>query len=156
MRLTYAIQELIDINPSYNLTYNNTKYSINEDRNQEFINHTVGFEATSYWPKNVIFGNDITYNYNGNVSPGFQNSSVLWNSSLGYQFLEEKATLKLKVYDLLDQVVDTQRITGDDYVQDTNSLILTQYAMLSFTYKLSNFGGNKAGGKPGSNRRRRF
>ena len=156
LRLTYAIQELIDINPSYNLTYNNTKYSINEDRNQEFINHTVGFEATSYWPKNVIFGNDITYNYNGNVSPGFQNSSVLWNSSLGYQFLEEKATLKLKVYDLLDQVVDTQRITGDDYVQDTNSLILTQYAMLSFTYKLSNFGGNKGGGRPGSNRRRRF
>ncbi|WP_410503392.1 outer membrane beta-barrel protein [Leeuwenhoekiella sp. MAR_2009_132] len=151
---TYAIQELFNINPSYSLTYNDTKYSINANRDQEFINHRVGFEATSFWPKNIIFGNDITYNYNGNVSPGFQNSSILWNTSLGYQFLDEKATVKLKVYDLLDQVVDTQRITGDDYVQDTNSLILTQYAMLSLTYKLSNFGG-KSGGSPGGSRRRR-
>jgi len=145
VRLTFAIQELFELNPSYSLNYNNTTYSINSNRDQEFVNHTAGFEATTFWPKNVIFGNDITYNYNGNVSPGFQNSSVLWNTSLGYQFLDEKATLKIKVYDLLDQVVDTRRITGDDYVQDTNSLILTQYAMLSFTYKLSNFGGNSQG-----------
>ena len=150
IRLTYAIQEFFELNPSYSLTYNDTQYSINTGRNEDFINHTVGFEATTFWPKSVIFGNDITYNYNGNVSPGFQNSSILWNSSLGYQFLDEKATLKLKVYDLLDQVVDTRRIIGDDYIQDTNSLILTQYAMLSFTYKLSNFGGQS-----GSENRRR-
>ena len=141
IRLTFAIQELFELNPSYDLNYNKTNYSLNSSRDQEFVNHTVGFEATTFWPKNVVFGNDITYNYNGNVSPGFQNSSVLWNTSLGYQFLDEKATLKIKVYDLLDQVVDTRRITGDDFVQDTNSLILTQYAMLSFTYKLKSFGG---------------
>jgi len=153
IRLTYAIQEVFEVNPSYSLTYNDTKYSINEDRNEDFINHRVGFEATTFWPKNVIFGNDISYNYNGNVSPGFQNSSILWNTSLGYQFLDEKATLKVKVYDVLDQVVDTRRIIGDDYIQDTNSLILTQYAMLSFTYKLSNFGGQS--GRPGGPPRRR-
>ncbi len=153
IRLTFAIQELFEVNPSYSLNYNKTDYSINANRNQEFINHTAGFEATTFWPKNVVFGNDITYNYNGNVSPGFQNSSILWNSSLGYQFLDEKATLKVKVYDLLDQVVDTRRITGDDYVQDTNSLILTQYAMLSFTYKLSNFGGQSQNRGRGGYRR---
>jgi len=54
---------------------------------------------------------------------------------------------------VLDQVVDTRRIIGDDYIQDTNSLILTQYAMLSFTYKLSNFGGQS--GRPGGPPRRR-
>ena len=154
VRMTYAIQEVFEVNPSYSLTYNDTRYSINENRNEDFINHRVGFEATTFWPKNVIFGNDISYNYNGNVSPGFQNSSILWNTSLGYQFLDEKATLKLKVYDVLDQVVDTRRIIGDDYIQDTNSLILTQYAMLSFTYKLSNFGG-QSGNRRGGPRRRR-
>lgn len=141
VRLTFAIQDFFELNPGYSLTYNKTDFSLNPGRNQEFINHTASFEATTFWPKNVVFGNDISYNYNGNVSPGFQNSSVLWNTSLGYQFLDEKATLKIKVYDLLDQVVDTRRITGDDFVQDTNSLILTQYAMLSFTYKLKSFGG---------------
>ena len=154
IRLTFAIQELFELNPSYSLNYNKTNFSLNSNRNQEFVNHTAGFEATTFWPKNVVFGNDITYNYNGNVSPGFQNSSILWNTSLGYQFLNEDATLKIKVYDLLDQVVDTRRITGDDFVQDTNSLILTQYAMLSFTYKLSNFGGSSNGGRGGYRRGR--
>tara|TARA_B100001146_G_scaffold224018_1_gene240328 strand:- start:47641 stop:47802 length:162 start_codon:yes stop_codon:yes gene_type:complete len=40
---------------------------------------------------------------------------LLWNISLHYQFLDEKATHKIKVYDFLDQVVDTRRITADDF-----------------------------------------
>ncbi|MEH6407105.1 MAG: outer membrane beta-barrel protein, partial [Leeuwenhoekiella sp.] len=153
VRFTYAIDEYFELNPNYRLSFNDTRYDINPDRNADFINHTVGFEATTYWPKHVVFGNDITYNYYGNVSAGFDNSSILWNMSLGYQFLKDNATLKVKVYDVLDQNIDTRRSTGDDYVQDTNSLILQQYAMLSFTYKLSNFGGKAAPDGNGGGRR---
>jgi len=149
---TYAIDELFEINPNYNLTYNNISYDINPDRDEEIINHRVGLGITSYWPKNVVFGNDISYNYFGNVSPGFDNTSILWNLSLGYKFLKDDATIKVNVYDVLDQNVDTRRIIGDDYIEDTRSLILTRYAMLSFTYKLGNFGG----GPPGGGRGRRF
>lgn len=151
IRLTYAIEELFDINPNYELTYNSTQYDINANRNEDFVNHRIGFDATSYWPQNVVFGNDISYNYFGNVSPGFENTSLLWNMSLGYQFLNDDATLKVTVFDVLDQNIDTRRIIGNDFIQDTNSLILTQYAMLSFTYKLSNFGGAEM---PDSRRRR--
>ncbi|MDT0645861.1 outer membrane beta-barrel protein [Zunongwangia sp. F260] len=142
LRLTYEIEELLSIEPNYELTYNNTMYDINPDRNEDFINHSIGLQTTTYWPENVVFGNDISFNYFGNVSPGFDNTSLLWNMSLGYEFLKDKATLKVKVYDLLDQNIDTRRVIGDDYIQDTSSLILTRYAMLSFTYKLSNFGGS--------------
>ncbi|WP_339654536.1 outer membrane beta-barrel protein [uncultured Salegentibacter sp.] len=116
-------------------------YDINPDRNEDFLNHRIGFEATTYWPENVVFGNDISYNYFGNVSPGFDNTSLLWNTSLGYQFLDDDATIKIKVYDMLNQNIDTRRTIGDDFIQDTSNLILTQYAMLSFTYKLDKFGG---------------
>ena len=150
---TYAIEELIEINTNYNLSYHNTSYDINADRDEETINHRIGLGVTSYWPKNVVFGNDISYNYFGNVSPGFDNTSILWNLSLGYKFLKDDATIKVNVYDLLDQNVDTRRIIGDDYIQDTRSLILTRYAMLSFTYKLGNFGGSPHGvGRRGRSR----
>lgn len=152
IRLTYAIEDLVEINPNYSLTYNSTKYDINPKRDEDFTNHRVGLETTTFWPKNVVFGNDVSYNYFGNVSPGFDNSSILWNMSLGYQFLKEKAQLTVKVYDLLDQNVDTRRVIGDDYIQDTQSLILTRYGMLSFTYKLSSFGG----AAPPERGRRRF
>ena len=42
---------------------------------------------------------------------------------------------------MLNQNIDTRRTIGDDFIQDTSNLILTQYAMLSFTYKLDKFGG---------------
>jgi hypothetical protein len=142
LRLTFEIEDLLSIEPNYELTYNSTNYDINPNRNEDFVNHSIGFQTTSYWPENVVFGNDISFNYFGNVSPGFDNTSLLWNMSLGYEFLEDKATLKVKVYDLLDQNIDTRRVIGDDFIQDTSSLILTRYAMLSFTYKLSNFGGS--------------
>ena len=60
---------------------------------------------------------------------------------MGYQFLDDDATIKIKVYDMLNQNIDTRRTIGDDFIQDTSNLILTQYAMLSFTYKLDKFGG---------------
>ncbi|HET8884733.1 MAG TPA: outer membrane beta-barrel protein [Salinimicrobium sp.] len=147
--LGYEIEEIISINPSYNLSWNNTKYNFNSEREESYANHSISIDATTYWPKNVVFGNDISYNRYGNVAPGFENSSLLWNASLGYKFWKNNATLKIKVYDLLNENVSTQRMVGDDYVQDTNSLILKQYFMLSFTYKFSKFGGkdpNDGGG----------
>ncbi|MUP47334.1 TonB-dependent receptor [Gramella sp. BOM4] len=143
LNLTYAIDELFEINPSYNFSYNEIAYDINSGRDQAYVNHSIGFEATTYWPKNVVFGNDISYNTFGNVSPGFDNTSLLWNASLGYQFMKDKATLKVKVYDMLNENVDTRRLVGDDYIQDVNNLILRRYGMLSFTYKFSSFGGGK-------------
>ncbi len=85
------------------------------------------------------------------MSPGFDNSAFLWNLSIGYKFLKDNATLKFKVYDMLNENVSAQRIVGNDFIQDTQNLILQQYAMLSFTYKLSNFGGASGPqqGRPG-------
>lgn len=149
IRLGYNYAELVELNPRYSLDYNKTNYSISRSREEEYINHSVGFEATTYWPKNVVFGNDISFNSYGNVAPGFDATSLLWNMSLGYKFLNDDATIKAKVYDLLNENVSTRRTTGEDFVQDTQELILEQYFMLSFTYKLSKFGGkdpNRKGG----------
>lgn len=138
---TYSIDDVLEINPDYQLEYSSSTNDINVNRNENFINHEAALELTTRWPKNVLFANDLSYRYFENVVPGFSNSSVLWNLSLGYLFWDDDAALNVKVYDLLDQNVETRRIIGDDYIRDSSSLILTRYAMFSFTYKLSNFGG---------------
>jgi len=149
LRLTYAIDEVLEIEPGYSVTFNDIQYDINSGRDQNYVNHSLSLETTTYWPKNVVFGNDISYNKFGNVAPGFDSTSLLWNMSLGYQFLKDNAAVKVKVYDLLDQNVDTRRLVGDDYIQDVNNLVLQRYAMLSFTYKISSFGGGKAPSRRG-------
>lgn len=141
VNLTWAIEDYFSFIPGYSLAYTDYRYDLNPDRNESFSNHTVSLEATTFWPRNVVIGNDISYNYFGNMAPGFENSAFLWNLSVGYKFLDDNATLKLKVYDMLNENVSAQRMVGNDFIQDIQSLVLQQYAMLSFTYKISKFGG---------------
>ncbi|MDR9401435.1 MAG: outer membrane beta-barrel protein [Psychroflexus sp.] len=137
----YELEDMFTLDPSFDISYNLTQYNLNQNQNQEFINYNFGLEAVTYWPENVIFGNDITFTQFGNVNPDFDNTSWLWNVSLGYTFADDRAIVKVKAYDLLNQNINTQRQTGDDFIQDTQQLILRQYFMLSFTYKFKKFGG---------------
>lgn len=137
----YELEDMFTLDPSFDISYNLTQYNLNQNQNQEFINYNFGLEAVTYWPENVIFGNDITFTQFGNVNQGFDNTSWLWNVSLGYTFADDRAIVKVKAYDLLNQNINTQRQTGDDFIQDTQQLILRQYFILSFTYKFKKFGG---------------
>lgn len=139
--LNYEIEDLIDVEPRFGITHNITTYNLQQSLDEKFTNLDFGLELTTYWPKNVVFGNNISYTQLGNVSSDFDSDFWLWNVSLGYTFADEKAIVKFKVYDLLDQNINTRRTTGDDFIQDTDQLILERYFMLSFTYKFSKFGG---------------
>ena len=140
IQLQYDIKELVTLEPSYRISYNHGEYSLN-DRVEDYTNHTVNFQATSYWPKNFIIGSDLSFQKFGNISSNFKNSFLLWNASLGYKLLGDDGILKVKVFDLLDENTSTSRNIGDDFIQDTEQLVLERYLMVSFTYKLSKFGG---------------
>lgn len=148
----YDIVDILTIEPSYDISFINAKYSLNNTRDQNYVNHNVGLELTSYWPKNFVFGNDISYQHLGNIAPGFKNDFVLWNMSLGYKIMGDDGIFKVKVFDVLDQNISTSRTTGDDFVQDTQQLVLEQYVMFSFTYKLSKFGGKDPNKRRGRRR----
>ncbi|QLE01723.1 outer membrane beta-barrel protein [Galbibacter sp. BG1] len=140
---TLNFNELLEIEPAYRITYNNTKYNIDSFEDVEFVSHTASLRTTTYWPENVVWGNDINYNYNGNVSADFDKDALFWNMSLGYQFLKKKATFKVLAYDLLNQNNNARRSTGADFIQDFQSTVLTQYFMASLSFKFDQFGGKK-------------
>ena len=67
----------------------------------------------------------------------------MWNASLGVKILKDKGLLKLKVFDLLNQNTSVSRYSNNDFISDTENLVLKQYFMLSFTYKVNKIGGKK-------------
>ncbi|MGB5983610.1 MAG: outer membrane beta-barrel protein [Nonlabens sp.] len=137
----YSLRDLIDFEAEYSLSANQTWFDIPTIEDQDFVNHTLALDLTTFWPSNVIMGLRGEYNKFGNISGDFDDDSFVLIGSLGYKFAKDKATVKLKAYDILDQVIDTRRTITDDFEQDTSSLVLTRYFMLSFTYKFSKFGG---------------
>lgn len=141
--LSWSIEDLITIAPSYSYITNKTTYKnyvIDEAKN---FQHDANLEITSYWPKNVVLGSDFGYKYNSNIADGFQKDFYLWNLSLGYNFYNDKFLAKVKVYDVLNQNVSATRTISPTAITDEQNTVLQQYIMFSLTYKLSKFGGKE-------------
>jgi hypothetical protein len=142
--ISWSIDEMITINPSYRYTYitnDFTNYVIDNTKN---FKHSAKLEITSYWPKKVVLGSDLGYNYNSNIADGFQKDFYLWNLSLGYNFFQDKLLAKVKVYDVLNQNISATRTITPTAITDMENTVLQQYAMFSLTYKLEKFGGKKS------------
>jgi len=143
VNFNYDYGELLSINPSYSYTFNESfydNYTVNRATN--FV-HDVKLQATAYWPKHVVFGNDVSYRYNSNIASGFRKDFYLWNVSLGYNFFHDQLLAKAMVYDLLDQNQGTSRTVSATSIREEENIVLKRYLMFSLTYKLQKFGGKK-------------
>ncbi|ATA94063.1 hypothetical protein CGC54_06825 [Capnocytophaga canimorsus] len=147
--LNYNYDEKVDLDLEYSPWFKKATYDLEAFENQNYSGQRASFRITTYVPKNVIFGSDIEFSYQPYMNDDFRKTYFYWNMSLGYKFLGEKATLQLKAFDLLNQTVDAWRTITQDYVQDSQKLMLKQYFMLSFSYKI-----NKVGGKGDQSRGR--
>lgn len=140
---TYNYNDLIEVTPHYDYSYNKLDYSIDLGQETKYSSSNLGINLETFWPKKIEFENDFTMNYNPNVASGFTKTTYMWNTSLGVKMLKDKGILKLKVFDLLNQNTSVRRSSNQDYISDTESLVLKQYFMLSFTYKVNKIGGKK-------------
>lgn len=138
--LTFTWKDVLELRPNYRLSFTSTRFNVDDFENQEFLTHNLRLRTTTYLPKKFEWRNDINYNFNPQVAPGFQRSSWFWNSTLAYSFLRDKATLTLKVYDLLNQNTNARRVSTADFVQDSQSTVLQQYFLLSFSWKFNSLG----------------
>ena len=140
---TYEYGELLTINPTYNVTFNNTKFTNYIIESTSNVLHRFNLQTTTYWPKKWVFGNDFGYTYNSNIADGFKKDFYLWNTSLAYSFYNKKFTAKVKVYDLLDQNQSNSRTITPTTIRDEENIVLQRYVMFSLTYKIEKFAGKE-------------
>jgi hypothetical protein len=132
------ISEYVDFNISYNANFNNAKSSVQEQVNK-FINQVAGVQMNLLSKSGWFLQNDISYQrYTGD---GINQDFTLWNAGIGKKFLKNRAgELKLSVFDLLKQNQSVYRTVSENYIEDSQSKVLQQYFMLTFSYNLKNFG----------------
>ena len=140
---TFTWKDLFEISPRYSVSFGQTQFGIDAFEDQEFVSHNININTALFIPKNVEWRNDIQYNYNPNVAPGFQSSAWFWNTTVAYSFFKDKFTATVKVYDLLDQNTNARRTASANFIQDVQSTVLEQYVMFSLSYKFNTLG--KAG-----------
>jgi len=147
------VSEYIDFNLSYNVNFN---IIAGQPENGQ-VSQTAGIQFNLLSKSGWFFQNDLnnqTYNYKGNTP---DQSFWLWNIGAGKKFLkQQKGELKLTVFDLLKQNRAISRTVTEAYVEDTQSRVLQQYFMMTFTYKLKNFGTPKTNNRYNNNSRPNF
>lgn len=134
------ISEYVDFNLSYNVNFNTARSSL-EQADDKYVNQAAGLQFNLLSKKGWFLQNDVNNQSYTGLSGGFNQSFWLWNAGVGKKFLKKKeAELKLTVFDLLKQNQSIVRTVTEQGITDSQSRVLQQFFMLTFTYSLKNFG----------------
>lgn len=151
--VTFAsnISQYVDFTLLYNAAFSNVKNSVQSSANNKYISQSAGLRLNLLTKKGWLLNNDLNnQNYSG-LTDGFNQNYWLWNMAVAKKFLKnQKAELRLSVFDLLNQNQSITRTVTETYIEDVNTQVLQQYFMLTFTLNLKNFG------KPATNNNRQM
>lgn len=143
--------DYLDLGVNGNFRYNQTRNSLQGQTDLNTFNYGVGGNTTIYLPLNFQIESDISWSTNSGYSDGFEQNEILWNASASKAFLKgNQATLRFKIYDILQQRSNISRTVTASYTQDSEYNTLNSYFMVHFIYRFSIFkGGGGASDRPG-------
>jgi hypothetical protein len=131
-----------DMGVTAGLTYNNARYSLQQNLNTEFFTQTYTADFSYTFKKDFIASTDLDVLINTGRADGFNQTIPMWNASFSKQFMKNKAAeLKLTVFDLLNQNKSITRNIGENYFEDNRTNVIRRYFLLSLTYNINRMAG---------------
>lgn len=134
--------DLFDAGVRGNFKYVNTKNSLPGQIDRSIYNYGGNVNATVYLPLNFTLETDMNYSANSGYSEGFKQNEWLWNASIAKQIFKAKnGTIRLKIYDILQQRNNVSQTTTTEYLKETITNTIGSYFMIHFVYKFQMFKG---------------
>jgi hypothetical protein len=139
------ISENIDFTVSYNGAYNIANNSSQPQSNFNYYSQTSSLKFNWIFLKGFVFNTNLNHTLYSGLGAGYDRDFLLWNASLGYKFLKNKA-LQADIYafDILNQNNSINRSINDVYIEDSRTTVLQRFVMLKLTYTIRAF---KSGAK---------
>jgi hypothetical protein len=136
--------DLFDVGLGGSLNYSNSLNELVPDKNMQTYDFGMTGNTTWYLPFNWSVNSDISWNGKRGYSDGFNKEETIWNASVTKQLFNKKigtGSIRLKIYDILQDRKSINRSVGDNYIEDSESNILQSFFMCSFIYRINIFPG---------------
>lgn len=134
------ISERVDFRLAYYANYSIVNNSVRPQMNNNYYTGrgSSGFNIMPW--RGLNLSSDLNFRHYEGLGSDFNQSSIFWNGSIGYKFLQNRAAeFKLTVFDILGQNDNINRNILEDYIEDYRSNVLTRYAIFSFSYNFRSF-----------------
>jgi hypothetical protein len=129
--INYSFQKVKNSNTDVFKSYSTNDYEISS-------------EQILRWPKHIIFENNIAYVRNNSFVAASLREFVRWNVAVNITMLKNEAgVLRLGVYDLLRKMNNTSVDISQNMLRYSNSNVLGNYYMATFTYNIRPAGAKK-------------
>lgn len=147
VNFSFNWKDIFEFRENFNFSWSKSFYSDKIFPSLQSTTYRPSSEVIIRAPKHWVWESSVDYFVNSGVSRGFQKNVVRWNAAVNYVFLkDDRAQLKLMVFDLLNQNKQIYTEVSSNYIRDVQTNVLSRYLMLTFTYNFRQFGG-KVGGK---------
>ncbi len=138
--LSSNISEKIDFTISSETNFNLSENSINQALNNQYFVQVSKIKYDWIMPLGLTFRTQLQHQQFFGLSSTLDNTVLLWTAGIGKQlFKDKRGEIQLSMYDILNQNNSISQNFYDSYYQETNTNILTRYAMLSFSYNIRKF-----------------
>jgi len=135
----YNPSENLEINPGVRYQFTHTENSLLQ-RNSDIQTWTPTLIGSYNILKNTIFGADLSKSFNQGYGQGLSSNPFIINTYVEQRFLkEQRGTLRLQAFDLLNQQTNLSRTLDGFLTTDSRTNRLGRYFMLLFTYKFQKF-----------------
>ena len=139
--LSSNIGEKVDFTLSSRSSVNFVENTLQEQLNQEYISQNTDLAVNIIFGPGLVFRTNVAHQLFDGLSDSFNQDFWLWNIGIAKKvFKNQRGEFQLSVFDVLEQNNSISRSVNETFIQDIRTLVLTQYAMLTFTYQLRNFG----------------
>jgi len=138
--LSSNISEKIDFTISTESNYVLSSNSLNAALDNQYLVQTSKIKYDWIMPLGITFRTQLQHQEYFGLSDLLNNRVLLWTAGIGKQlFKNKRGEIQLSMYDILGQNNNVAQNFYDSYYEETNSNVLTRYAMLSFSYNIRKF-----------------
>lgn len=130
-------KEIIDacIGASWSKNYTTLFAVTNADR--EYLQQTYFTKIDWNITERLNFKNQFKYNLYTDTNFGTDQSIPIWNASVSYSFFKSKRmNIMLTALDILNKNRGIERVSSENYFEESHREVLSNYFMLSLTYNL--------------------